>query len=135
MTTKRLLNCGFTIIELLMVIALIGLLATISFGYLKTAQLKGFDAAAKNDLLSMRPEMELVYVENGSTGYTCTSPKLDMFLASLQEKTGTSTICNPGTDAWAVEIDLRTEGYFCIDSVGSASSAASSIGSGVTACQ
>jgi prepilin-type N-terminal cleavage/methylation domain-containing protein len=111
---------GFTLIELLMAIAIIGFLANITYGFFVEAQDKGDDAAAKSDLLSLRPEMELLYVETGNSTYVglCTHPNIARFNTSIQEKIGAGINCDAVKDQWAVEIPLRVGGYFCIDSQG-----------------
>lgn len=111
---------GFTLIELLVVIAIIGLLATISYGYLDQARSNGIDAGAKSDLLSMRPEMELLYVESGSETYDgqCDNSDILKFNTAIQDKIGSGITCNTSVDKWAVEIELLSGDYFCIDSEG-----------------
>lgn len=57
---------GFTIIELLIVIAIIGILATLVLTNFQGAQAKGRDTVRKNDINSLYQKMEEYYNENGS---------------------------------------------------------------------
>lgn len=58
---------GFTILELLVVIAVIGILATIVFAAVNGARAKGADKAIISDLASLRTEAGLFYSNNGET--------------------------------------------------------------------
>jgi prepilin-type N-terminal cleavage/methylation domain-containing protein len=57
---------GFTIIELLIVIAIIGILATLVLTNFQGAQAKGRDTVRKNDINSIYQKLEEYYNENGS---------------------------------------------------------------------
>lgn len=57
---------GFTIIELLIVIAIIGILATLVLTNFRGAQAKGRDTVRQNDLNSMYQKLEEYYNDQGS---------------------------------------------------------------------
>jgi prepilin-type N-terminal cleavage/methylation domain-containing protein len=57
---------GFTIIELLIVIAIIGILATLVLTNFQGAQAKGRDTVRKNDINSLYQKLEEYYNENGN---------------------------------------------------------------------
>jgi prepilin-type N-terminal cleavage/methylation domain-containing protein len=57
---------GFTIIELLIVIAIIGILATLVLTNFQGAQAKGRDTVRKNDINSLYQKLEEFYNENGN---------------------------------------------------------------------
>ncbi|HMT19023.1 MAG TPA: type II secretion system protein [Candidatus Saccharibacteria bacterium] len=59
------LQAGFTIIELLIVIAIIGILATLVLTNFQGAQAKGRDTVRKNDINSIYQKLEEYYNENG----------------------------------------------------------------------
>ena len=59
------LQAGFTIIELLIVIAIIGILATLVLTNFQGAQAKGRDTVRKNDINSLYQKLEEYYNENG----------------------------------------------------------------------
>ena len=57
---------GFTIIELLIVIAIIGILATLVLTNFRGAQAKGRDTVRQNDINSMYQKLEEYYNDEGS---------------------------------------------------------------------
>lgn len=59
------LQAGFTIIELLIVIAIIGILATLVLTNFQGAQAKGRDTVRKNDINSIYQKLEEFYNEQG----------------------------------------------------------------------
>ena len=64
---------GFTIIELLIVIAIIGLLATISIVSLNGARLKGRDAARLGNIKQIQTALEMYYNDQGSYPVSATA--------------------------------------------------------------
>ncbi len=62
---QKKLQAGFTIIELLIVIAIIGILATLVLTNFQGAQAKGRDTVRKNDINSLYQKLEEYYNENG----------------------------------------------------------------------
>ncbi len=62
---QRKLQAGFTIIELLIVIAIIGILATLVLTNFQGAQAKGRDVTRKSDINSLYQKLEEFYNENG----------------------------------------------------------------------
>jgi prepilin-type N-terminal cleavage/methylation domain-containing protein len=78
---------GFTIIELLIVIAIIGILATLVLTNFRGAQAKGRDTVRQNDLNSMYQKLEELYNDSGSY------PATETF----------STTLFPGIDAGAFD--------------------------------
>lgn len=91
---------GFTIIELLIVIAIIGILATLVLTNFQGAQAKGRDTVRKNDINSLYQKLEEFYNENGSyinSGITTTSTA-----APVDNSNATSDAFFPGIDIGAV---------------------------------
>jgi prepilin-type N-terminal cleavage/methylation domain-containing protein len=62
---QRKIQAGFTIIELLIVIAIIGILATLVLTNFQGAQAKGRDSVRQNDINSIYQKLEEFYNENG----------------------------------------------------------------------
>jgi len=60
------LNKGFTMIELIVVIAILGLLSTVGLVSFRTAQIKGRDAQRKSDLAQVQKGLELYYNDHQS---------------------------------------------------------------------
>ncbi|MHB8174919.1 MAG: type IV pilin protein [Nitrospirota bacterium] len=56
---------GFTLLELMVVIAIIGILATLAQPQFKTAVLKSKEAALKEDLFNFRNVLDQYYADNG----------------------------------------------------------------------
>lgn len=56
---------AFTLVELLIVMVIIGILATIGLGSFRTAQMKGRDAQRKSDLRQISEALELFYSDYG----------------------------------------------------------------------
>lgn len=56
---------GFTLVELLIVMAIIGVLASLAVGNFMTAQMRGRDAQRKSDLKQISHALELYYADHG----------------------------------------------------------------------
>ena len=67
---KRNNEKGFTLIELMIVIAIIGILAAIAIPQFSSYRKRSFDAAAKSDLRNLATAMEAYYTDHPATGYT-----------------------------------------------------------------
>lgn len=58
-------HLGFTLVELLIVMSIIGILAAIGLGSFTTAQMRGRDAERKSDLKQISHALELYYSDHG----------------------------------------------------------------------
>ncbi len=115
---------GFTIIELIVVVAIIAVLAAIVSINVVTYLNKGKDAAIKSDLETAQSAMAaLIDSTTGIVAGSCTDTTGDLYKAYTAAGviTGASnTDCNSVVGAAAVCAQLKaTSGdYFCVDSVG-----------------
>ena len=120
---------GFTLIELLVVIAIIGILASVVLASLNSARAKGSDAAIKATLTNARSQAELYYSSNNATYTTVCASGPDNISAIVTGATnaGSAAVeCADDTGAWALEAQLKTAGFFCVDSTGRATTTAAS---------
>jgi general secretion pathway protein G len=62
---KMIKKNGFTLVELLVVLAILSLLATVGFGQYRTSQKKARDAQRKADLDNIGRAVEMYYNDNG----------------------------------------------------------------------
>jgi len=96
--TKKFKNSrpGFTIIELLIVIAIIGLLSTLSIIALNSTRARARDARRMHDIRQITTALEMYYNDNGKYPecngkdsnmgggwYTCLQPALSPYLSPL----------------------------------------------------
>jgi prepilin-type N-terminal cleavage/methylation domain-containing protein len=136
---------GFTLIELMVVIAIIGMLSSIVLSSLASARNKANDAAIKQQMRSIVNAAASYYGTNGTYGVavtaaTCPTTGTSMFFTDLGIRnaiasgmnyagTGATTRCATDGVNYAVSIQLRSSSnHWCVDS----QSAAKTITTGTT---
>lgn len=139
---KNRLSRGFTLIELLVVIAIIGILSSVVLASLNTARGKGADAAVKSNLNNLRAAAELNYDSNNSAYTNLCSTTFDNGLKAAKSAAGVTSAtnstlatagsagtatCHETSSAWAVEVPLKTSGFFCVDSTGFATTTGATV--------
>lgn len=135
----KLKNQGFTVVELLIVIAIIGILAAVVLGSVTDVRDGGLSAKVQIEMdgLAKRAATEesqaFTYdMVCGSNG-VATSTKIMDIIDSI-ESIGSSDIeCNSSTMAYAVAASLSNTTYWCIDSQGTAGEVNADLG-GATTC-
>ncbi|MFZ3301746.1 MAG: prepilin-type N-terminal cleavage/methylation domain-containing protein [Microgenomates group bacterium] len=85
---------GFTLVELLVVMSIIGVLAALAVGSFRTAQMRGRDATRKSDLKQISNALELFYADYGR--YPAASGGM-ISACSYNPTLGTGTSCSWGT--------------------------------------
>lgn len=90
-TRKKLFKPGFTLLELLVVMAILGILSTIGIGSFLSSQVKSRDARRKGDLKAISQALEMYYNDKGEY------PDEDSFRI---------TACDPDVCDWGSEWSL-----------------------------
>lgn len=134
---------GFTLVELLVVVAIIGLLANITLGYLSSAKKKGDDTAVKSNLATVRSVGEIFYTDNansylpsgGSVFSIAACPTYNASGTNMLSKSkiiadavaeavkrGAGSSCYNSVNFWAVAVGLKlvADTSWCVDSTGAA---------------
>lgn len=115
---------GFSIVELIVVIAIISLLSAIGFSQVQSARDKGTNSAIKSDMASARTEAEIFFNENnGSYSNMCWNTPVHVFLDGASLKAVGHSLndrCYADSDSYVATAPLKMqEGnsrYWCIDS-------------------
>ncbi|MCA9365645.1 type II secretion system protein [Candidatus Kaiserbacteria bacterium] len=132
---KRTLQRGFTLIELLVVIAIIGILAAVVLTSLNDARDNANDASAKSSITSIRAQAEIFYNENNySYANLCAAAEITRLTGAATAQGAQNLDCDSSATDYAVEVQLRSGQYFCVDSGGNAGEQAASKGAAATQC-
>jgi type II secretory pathway pseudopilin PulG len=123
---KRPPQSGFTLLEVLVIVTMIGLLTTIVLASLSVARNKGVDAAIWSSMGNLRTKIEQVGIQtNGQANYAtiCTNPSITPIIANVDAKNGgdgTNDYCRGTATAWvyASQLTARANTCLCVDSTG-----------------
>ncbi len=150
---------GFTLIEILVVIAIIGLFAGIIFAGLYNSRIKSANTFIQSEMDTLRAQATLYYENNGNTygpaPSNCADGNLqpDMFdptnpegvqvqkiltaiITQLPNGSNTYIRCTSGGQTWMVQVQLKNNvGYWCVDDTGASKLEGSFATAGSTDCQ
>ena len=129
---------GFTLVELLLVIAIIGVLASVVLSSLRDARDSGNDAVIKQSLANVRAHSNVFYNQNNfsyddGTNAFCDSTEVQTVFTGIEDANGgVAPECNDSTGAWAASSVMftSTTTYWCVDSNGTVGETSSALGSG-----
>lgn len=122
-----------------MTITIIGLLSAIVLGTIQINRDRGANASIKQNLNSLRSEVELLYSNSLSTYVgVCDTTKVLQIRSAINQISGGTTVCYSGSVTWAASSPLKTpEGsynYWCVDTRGTARGHASALPLNATVC-
>ena len=107
------LKQGYTLIELLFTIAIIGILATVVVAAMSNARHKGRDAYVKSNLNNMIPQTQIVFDTHNDYSMVCA----DEQIARVVEET--NGVCVSALEGWTLTSPLSSSTIiYCVDSEG-----------------
>lgn len=83
--SRQTITRGFTIVELLIVIVVIGILAAITIVAFNGVQNKAYDTSVQSNLSALAKKMELYKVDNASSLYPYGNPGFDMIAMTMSK--------------------------------------------------
>jgi prepilin-type N-terminal cleavage/methylation domain-containing protein len=121
---------GFTLIEMLVVMSVIGMLSSVIFSAVQSARKKAIDAGVIKTLVSVKTQAEFVgdvYYTNHYSGF-CADAQIYRMYSSV------NGACNADTNGWAIYAPLTvppagTTGW-CIDNTGQSKARTAICGTG-----
>lgn len=134
-------NRGFTLIELMVVVAIVSIVLAIVFASLGSARDKGQDASIQSEMKSLQNQIEVTFAGGNYDGlftnntWASDNTKIQVFLTSIDKQTTVHT-AGSSVSAWAAQVQLRQEAnkYFCVDTSGKGSTSTTALLPGGVVC-
>lgn len=125
MNTKRNFLKGFTLVEIAIVIALFGLIVSVSLVSVSASRKKAADAETKKTLSEMALQMEGKDIAPGITDYQAAFSAINgtstlETLASKYNILDSEYEYQVTAKTYAIVFPLKKGGYYCVDSLGRA---------------
>ena len=116
------LTRGFTFVELLIVIAIIGIITAVVLGSLRDARDSGLETKVKSELVIMSKRASVNESKNftfdavcGSNGVS-TSTEIMNLITSIERFSPFKVVCNSESMMYAVSAAMSSTTYWCVDS-------------------
>ena len=130
---------GFTVIELLVAIAVIGVLASVILPRMQTTRDQAVEAKIISELESFNKQGFAEEMQSGSFNVVCgqngfaTATNMLPLVDSLRQNS-LSFVCYSTTDSFAASAQLNPTTHWCVDSSGVKKETTTALASGSTAC-
>lgn len=128
---------GFTIVELLVVIAVIGILTSVILGSLRDARDGGLEAKVKSELVLLGKRASVDESQSFTFDVVCgsngiaTSTEILKIITSIERFSPEPVTCNSDSTQYAVSAAMSSTTYWCVDSEGHSKDIASQLAVGV----
>ena len=131
---------GFTLIEIMVVVTLIGLFAAIVLASLQLARGSGVEARIKGEMGTLAKRAAIDESKGLTYNVACDeaiqTPAIKKVIASIEEITRETVVCNSDEQAFAASVLLDDGNYWCVDSTGASRKVATGLEaeSGIYVC-